>query len=167
VNSYLDYLAGAFLIRRLPPYQANIRKRLVKSPRVYWRDTGLLHALLNVPDERTLLVQPWVGASWEGFVIEQVIGELTCRGLNFSAYYFRTSDQYELDLVVEIAGEVWAIEVKLTSSPGPGDMDRLNRAADMIRATRRFLVTRTSKPAGDEHRASCNLPSLIERLQQV
>ena len=63
VNSYLDYLAGAFLIRRLPPYQSNIRKRLVKSPRIYWRDSGLLHALLNAPDERALLSQPWVGAS--------------------------------------------------------------------------------------------------------
>ena len=83
VNSYVDYLAGAFLIRRLPPYQVNIRKRLVKSPRIYWRDSGLLHALLNVPDERTLLAQPWVGASWEGFVIEQLIGELSSSGRAF------------------------------------------------------------------------------------
>ncbi len=73
VSSYVDYLVGAFLIRRLPPYQANIRKRLVKSAKVYWRDSGLLHALLNVPDAATLLDQPWVGASWEGFVIEQIL----------------------------------------------------------------------------------------------
>ncbi len=76
VNAYLDFLVGAFLIRRLPPYSGNIRKRLVKSPRVYWRDTGLLHALLNTPDDATLLGQPWVGASWEGFVIEQALGAL-------------------------------------------------------------------------------------------
>ena len=63
VNSYVDYLAGAFLIRRLPSYQANIRKRLIKSPKVYWRDSGLMHALMNVADERTLMVQPWVGRS--------------------------------------------------------------------------------------------------------
>ena len=167
VNSYLDYLAGAFLIRRLPPYQSNIRKRLVKSPRIYWRDSGVLHALLNAPDERTLFSQPWVGASWEGFVIEQAIGELVSRGLNFSAYYLRTSDQYELDLVLDIGKELWGIEIKLTSSPSPLDMDRLNNTADMIGATRRFLVTRTSKPAGDEYRASCNLPSLMELLRQV
>lgn len=165
INTYLDYLVGAFLIRRLPSYQTNIRKRLIKSPKIYWRDTGLLHALLNVPDEQALLVQPGVGASWEGFVIDQVIGEMSSHGRNFNAYYFRTSDQHELDLVIETGAELWAIEIKLTSSPSPADMDRLNRTSDMIGANRRFLVTRTSRPAGDEHRASCNLSSLIERLQ--
>ncbi|MBW1994606.1 MAG: ATP-binding protein, partial [Deltaproteobacteria bacterium] len=112
VNNYLDYLIGAFLLRQLPAYQANIRKRLVKRPKLYWRDSGLLHALLNVPDERTLLVQPWVGASWEGYVIEQALGELSSLGRNFSAYYFRTSGQYELDLVLYIGKEIWAVEVK-------------------------------------------------------
>ena len=167
VNSYLDYLAPAFLIRRLPPYQANVRKRLVKTPRIYWRDSGLLHALLNVPDERTLLAQPWVGASWEGFVIEQLIGELSTAGWKFTPYYFRTSDQFELDIVVDVGKELWAIEIKLTSSPSTADMDRLNRVADMIRADRRFLVTRTSRTAGDEYRASCNLPSLIGQLGRM
>ena len=167
VNSYLDYLEGAYLIRRLPPYLANVRKRLVKSPRIYWRDTGLLHALLNVSDGRNLLTQPWVGASWEGFVIEQLIAEMSASGMNFNAYYFRTSDQYELDLVVDVGGGLWAVEVKLTSSPNIGDMDRLNKVADMIGAKRRFLVTRTSRPAGDDYRASCNLPSLIERLNAI
>jgi predicted AAA+ superfamily ATPase len=166
VNSYLDYLAGAFLIRRLPPYQANIRKRLVKSPKVYWRDSGLLHALLNVPDDRALLVQPWVGASWEGFVIEQALGELSSRGRNFEAYYFRTSDQYELDLVLELGTELWAVEVKLTASPGPRDLDRLDKTADMIGASRRFLVSQVNRSTGDDKRASCNLAGLIERLRQ-
>ena len=166
VNSYVDYLAGAFLIRRLPPYQVNIRKRLVKSPRIYWRDSGLLHALLNVPDERTLLAQPWVGASWEGFVIEQLIGELSSSGRAFEPYYFRTSDQYELDLIIDVGREAWAIEIKLTASPSPADMDRLNRTADMIGAARRFLVTRTSRPTGNAHRASCDLPSMIDRLRR-
>jgi len=166
VNSYVDYLVGSFLIRRLHPYQATIRKRLVKSPRIYWRDSGLLHALLNVPDERTLLTQPWVGASWEGFVIEQVIGELSSRGRNFEAYYFRTSDQYELDLVLSVGRERWAVEVKLTASPSPADMGQLDKTADMIGASRRFLVSQTTRSAGDEERASCNLPGLIKRLRQ-
>jgi len=166
VNSYLDYLAGFFLIRQIRPYRANIRKRLIKSPRVYWRDTGLLHALMNVTDERGLLSQPWVGASWEGFVIEQVLGELSARGRKFSAYYFRTSDEYEIDLILEIDDELWAIEVKLTSSPSPADLDRVDKAADMARATRRFLVTRTNRPAGDKVRASCNLSWLLQRVVQ-
>ena len=165
VNNYLDYLVGAFLIRRLPPYRPNVQKRLTKSPRVYWRDSGLLHALLNVPDEHALLSQPWVGASWEGYIIEQVIGALNSMGRHFDAFYFRTSDQYEIDLVLDLGGERWAIEVKLTASPRPGDMARLDKTADMIRASRRYLVSKTSRTTGGETRASCNLGWLLERLR--
>ena len=165
VNSYLDYLEGAFLIRRLSPYRPNIRKRLVKSPKVYWRDQGLLHALLNVTDEEALLSQPWVGASWEGFVIEQAIGVLNTAGRLFEAFFFRTSDQHEIDLVLELDGELWAIEVKLTASPGPGDMARLDKAADLIGATRRYLVSKTKRTVGGIKRASCNLPWLLEKLK--
>ena len=165
VNSYLDYLEGAFLIRRLSPYRPNIRKRLVKSPKVYWRDQGLLHALLNVTDEKALLSQPWVGASWEGFVIEQAIGVLNTAGRLFEAFFFRTSDQHEIDLVLELDGELWAIEVKLTASPGPGDMARLDKAADLIGATRRYLVSKTKRTVGGIKRASCNLPWLLEKLK--
>lgn len=164
VNSYIDYLAGAFLIRRLPSYQANIRKRLVKSPKVYWRDCGLLHALMKVPDERALLGQPWVGASWEGFVIEQALGVLSSLGRNFNAYYFRTSDQHELDLVLDFGKEFWAIEVKLTSSPTFEDMERLDKTANIIKASRRFLVTKTIRPSGDERRVSCNLSAFLDHL---
>lgn len=165
VNSYLGYLAGAFLIRRLHPYQTNIRKRLVKTPKVYWRDSGLLHALLNVPDEKALLAQPWVGASWEGHVIEQVLGELSARGRRFDAYYFRTSDRHEVDLVLDFGKELWAVEIKLTSSPAPEDMARLDKTADMIKASRRFLVSQTRSATGGENRASCDLPGLIDRLR--
>ncbi len=165
VNNYLDYLVGAFLIRRLSPYRPNVQKRLTKSPKVYWRDTGLLHALLNVLDERSLLAQPWVGASWEGFVIEQAIGAINNVGKHFEAYYFRTSDKHELDLVLDLGGGLWAIEVKLTASPSPGDMARLDKAAEMIGASRRYLVSKTNRTAGDEARASCNLGWLLERLQ--
>jgi hypothetical protein len=165
VNGYLDYLEGAFLIRRLQPYQANLAKRLVRTPKVYWRDSGLLHALLNVADERTLLSQPWVGASWEGFVIEQALGALSSAGRAFEAYYFRTSDQHEIDLVLDFGTERWAVEIKLSSSPGPDDLARLDKAADLIRASRRLLVSQTSRPAGDARRSSCNLESFLERLQ--
>jgi predicted AAA+ superfamily ATPase len=164
VNSYMDYLEGAFLIRRLPAYHANIRKRLVKSPKVYWRDSGVLHALLNVSDEKALLSQPWVGASWEGFVIEQAIGALSAQGENFDAYYFRTSDRHEIDLVLDFGRELWAVEIKLTSSPGPGDMAKLDRTADMIKASRRFLVSQISRSSGDKKRVSCNLPQFLDYL---
>jgi uncharacterized protein len=164
VNSYLDYLVGAFLIRRLQPYQTNIKKRLVKSPKVYWRDSGVLHALLNVADDKALLSQPWVGASWEGFVIEQAIGALTAQGENFYAYYFRTSDQHEIDLVLDFGKDLWAAEIKLTSSPGPSDMAKLDRTADMIKASRRFLISQTSQSSGDRTRVSCNLSEFLDYL---
>lgn len=167
VNGYLDYLEGAFLIRRLQPYQANIKKRLVKSPKIYWRDSGLLHALLNTPDERALLAQPWVGASWEGFVIDQTLGELSSRGRSFDAYYFRTSDQHELDLVLDFGRERWAVEVKLSSSPGPDDLRRLDKTADMVNASRRFLISQTNRPGGDERRFSCNLPDFLNYLRKA
>lgn len=166
VNSYLDYLVGAFLIRRLPPYQGNLRKRLVRHPKVYWRDSGLLHALLTVPDEWTLLAQPWVGASWEGFVIEQALGELSARGRVHTPYYFRTSDQQELDLVLDFGQERWAVEVKLTASPAPQDLARLERAADLIEASRRFLVSQTNQTSGDGRRVSCNLPTFLNLLRE-
>lgn len=165
VNGYLEYLIGTFLIRRLPAYYANIGKRLIKSPKVYWRDCGLLHALLNVPDERALLAQPWVGASWEGFVLEQALGELSSRGRDAGAYYFRTTDQCELDLVLDFGNDLWAVEIKLTSAPTIEDMARLNRAADMIQASRRFLVSQTNRPSADKRRVSCNLPTFLKYVQ--
>ena len=164
INGYLDFLVGAYLIRRLPPFEANIGKRLVRSPKLYWRDTGLLHALLNVPDEHALLHQPWVGASWEGYVIEQIIGELAARGRHVEPYFFRSSDGQEIDLVLDTGQERWAIEVKLSASPTTADMDRLDRTADLIGATRRFLVSQTPRSVGTESRASCNLSGVLERL---
>jgi predicted AAA+ superfamily ATPase len=164
VNSYVDYLEGAFLVRRLQPYHANLTKRLVKSPKVYWRDSGLLHALLSVGSRETLLVQPWVGASWEGFVIEQILGSLQATGRRAEAFYLRTSDQYEIDLVLSIDGEVWAIEVKLTTNPAADDLRRLDKTADLIGAHRRFLVSQASRVVEGERTVSCSLPWLVESL---
>ena len=165
VNSYLDFLVGAYLIRRLQPYQSNIRKRLVKSPKIFWRDTGLLHAVMNVADAEALLSQPWVGASWEGFCIEQALGALSLAGHTCEPYYFRTSDHHEIDLVLDFGSERWAIEFKLTTSPRPADMDSLNTTADLIRATRRFLVSKTAVNAGSGDHISCDLPTLIDHLR--
>ena len=121
-------------------------------------------SLLNVADEGALLSQPWVGASWEGFVIEQTLGVLSARGTHVEAYYFRTSDQQELDLVLDFGGELWAVEVKLTSSPSSENMRRLNRTADLIKANRRFLVSRTSRAVGDADLVSCNLDAFLSHL---
>ncbi len=164
VNSYLDFLIGAFLVRRLPPWHGNARKRLVKSPKMYWRDSGLLHALLRAGDRHALLAQPWVGASWEGFVIEQILGTLQAAGQPIEAFFFRTSDGHELDLVLERPAGRWAIEIKLTADPSPADTARLDKTADMIDAARRFLVSQTPRVIEGPRTASCNLAWLLDRL---
>jgi uncharacterized protein len=166
VNNYMDYLAGAFLVRRLPSYQANLRKRLVKRPRYFWRDSGLLHALLAVTTQEDLLAQPWVGASWEAFVIEQILGTLAQADAAVEPYFFRTSDQHEIDLVLDFGRHRWAIEIKLTASPSPADLSRLNRAADLIKAEKRFLVSRTTEIVSTGGQASCNLPWLLQQLER-
>lgn len=161
VNAYLDYLEGAFIVRRLAAYSANLGKRLVKRPKLYWRDSGLLHAMLNVPDAAGLLIQPWVGASWEGYVIQQLLTVLGHTGKPFQPYYLRTSDQHEINLVIETERELWAIEVKLTSRPTPGDMDRLNKAADLIQADKRFLVCKKADLVTSGNRYVCDLNGML------
>jgi len=126
-----------------------------------------VHALLNVPEERALLVQPWVGAGWEGYVIEQALGELSLQGCNFRAYCPRTSDRRQPSLVSGFGKDLWAVEVQLTSSPSTDDAARLNKAADIIKASRRFLVPQTRKPAGNERCPSCGPPTFLEHLQGV
>jgi len=162
VNGYVDYLEGAFLLRRLLPFQANLKKRLVKRPKVYWRDAGLLHALLGVSDSEMLLTKPWVGASWEGFCIEQILGTLTACDRQVEPFFFRTSDQYEIDLVLVIGGELWAIEVKLTSRPTSEDFARLRKTAAIIEADRCFLISQVADPAGTDRELSCSLSHFLE-----
>jgi len=156
---------NAFLVRRLLPYQANLRKRLIKSPRYYWRDSGLLHALLRVGDEDSLLAQPWVGASWEGFVVEQISGVLGRMERRCEPCFFRTSDQYEIDLVLNFVKHCWAIEIKLTTSPSPADFARLDKAADLIDADKRILISRSPEVMTDGHRISCALPWFLRYLE--
>jgi len=142
VGDYLDFLEGAYLIRRLPIFAANVKKRLVKSPKVYWCDSGLLHSLLQVRQFDALWQQPWVGASWEGFVIDQIERHLRSQGREAHLSFFRTSDQKEIDLVLEEGGKITAIEIKLSSSVSPGDLKKLNEAADLIDADQRVLISR-------------------------
>jgi uncharacterized protein len=143
VNAHVDFLEGAFLLRRLLPWHRNLGKRLVKSPKLYIRDSGVLHALLGVGTREALLSQPWVGASWEGYVIESILSTLTAAGRAHQAYYLRTSDGHEIDLVVELEGERWAIEVKLTTAPSVDDTARIARTAKLVDASRVALVCGT------------------------
>ncbi len=117
VKRYMSFLESAFLIRTILPYHANIMKRLVKSPKVYIRDSGLLHYLLGIETRDQLFGNPKLGSSWEGFALEQIIAMLP---LNYRHYFYRTYDGAELDLVL-VKGDhpVGGIEIKFGSDPRP------------------------------------------------
>lgn len=113
--SYLDLLVDLLIVRRLPAWHANIGKRLVKSPKVYVRDSGLVHALLAIADKEALLAHPVVGQSWECFVIENL---LVCAGDKAQGYFYRTSGGAEIDLLLAWPdGSLWAVEIKRSLSP--------------------------------------------------
>ena len=157
VNHYLDYLENAYLVLILKPFHANTQKRLVKSPKVYWRDSGLLHSLMGIQSLRHLLDQPWVGASWEGWVINQILSTLRARGEVFEAFFFRTSDGHEIDLVLDFSKGRWAFEIKLTGFPASQDMQKLTVAADLIRADKRILVSQSKKTFSGMNALSTNI----------
>jgi predicted AAA+ superfamily ATPase len=113
VRSYLDILTGTYMIRQLQPWVANLGKRQVKSPKVYFRDSGLLHSLLEITDHHRLLGHPKVGASWEGFVIEQVLQLMRPK----QAYFWATHNGAEIDLLFPIQGKNYGVEVKLNEAP--------------------------------------------------
>jgi uncharacterized protein len=135
VKHYLDILSDTFIVRQLLPYFPNIKKRLIKSPKVYIRDSGILHALLGMDNMDILLGHPSAGASWEGFIIEQILGFAPD---GYSIYFYRTSAGAELDLVIISAKAPIAIEIKRTLSPS---ISRGFRQASVdIQSDRGFIV---------------------------
>ncbi|MGC8483721.1 MAG: ATP-binding protein [Thermodesulfobium sp.] len=115
---YIDLLVDLLLIRRLRPFNKNVGKRLVKSPKVYIRDSGIVHALLGIKNYNELAGHPVVGASWEGFAIENLLATVP---LNTTASFYRTAAGAEIDLALEIPGYgLWAIEIKQGLSPKAG-----------------------------------------------
>jgi predicted AAA+ superfamily ATPase len=114
VARYLDSLVDTMMLRRLEPHFVNVGKRLVKSPKVYVRDSGLLHALLNLPDVNSLIGHPMAGHSWEGLMVEQICA-LVPKGGDVS--FYRTAAGAELDLVVELGSKKYGFEIKFSSAP--------------------------------------------------
>lgn len=113
VRSYLDILTGAFMLRQLQPWHENIGKRQVKAPKVYFRDTGLLHSLLDLPGKPALFGHPKSGASWEGFVLEQVLSAVRPT----QAYFWGVHGSAELDLLLMLKGSRYGVEVKFSEAP--------------------------------------------------
>lgn len=114
VTRYLDHLVQSLMLRRLEPFHANLGKRLVKSPKIYVRDSGLLHYLLGIRNVHDLMGHPHTGASWEGFCIEQICNHLPTGA---SVSFYRTAAGAELDVVVETGRETTGFEIKFSSAP--------------------------------------------------
>jgi len=167
MNSYTNFLEGTFLIRRLGVFHGNLRKRLVKSAKLLWRDSGILHSLLGIENQSSLLIHPAIGASWEAYVVEQALGLLNALGARYNATHFRTSDGYEADLVLECAHERWVVEIKLTSDPGARVFDRLDVCADLVKATRRVLVSRVPQDSVNDTRLSCGLDRFLKEIFEL
>jgi len=157
---YLDILCGAFMIRQLPPWFENVGKRLVKSPKIYFRDTGLLHTLLGLGNLDQVLAHPRLGFSWEGFALE----EMLCRlNVEQGAYFYKTHGGAELDLLIMQAGKRYGFEFKFQDAP------RLTKAMhvvlDDLRLDRLFVVYPGSQNyALDERISVVPLSTLKEEL---
>ncbi|HEX9728619.1 MAG TPA: ATP-binding protein [Gemmatimonadales bacterium] len=162
--AYIDLLTDLLLVRRLPAWHANVGKRLVKSPKVYVRDSGLVHALLGLGDKEAVVSHPVVGASWEGFAVEQL---LAAAPEGVQGFFYRTSGGAEIDLVLSFpGGRLWAVEVKRSLAPRP-EKGFHNACAD-LGPERRFVVYPgdESFPLGRDVQA-IGLPDLARMLPEA
>lgn len=142
VRHYLDILESTFMVRVLPPYSANLGKRLVKSPKVYLRDSGLLHALLNLPSHGALMGHPALGASWEGWVIEQILAQAP---VGSRPSFLRTASGNEIDLLLELpGGQLRAIEIKHAASPRVGK--GFAEVLDALQLPSGFVIAPVTEP---------------------
>lgn len=140
VNRYVDILEQTFLIRKLLPYFANVRKRLVKSPKVYFRDTGLLHYFLGILSPEALETHPARGASWEAFVIDQLVSAFKRAVPGSHAFFWRTAQGDEVDLLVETGARRVPFEIKLHSAPRAEDVRGLRRCMRDLHLARGYVV---------------------------
>lgn len=136
IGRYLDLMTDLLLVRRLKPWTFNVGKRLVRSPKIYVRDSGITHALLNIGSYNELLGHPVVGGSWEGFVIENILSVAPAR---VQPFYYGSPGGAEIDLILEFSSaEKWAIEIKRSSSPSVSKGFHI--ACEDIKPQRRYVV---------------------------
>ncbi len=164
IASYVDILVDLLLVRRLEPWHANVKKRLVKSPHYYIRDSGILHRLLGISNYDSLLSNPVLGKSWEGFVIENIISVLPSQ---VEVYFYRTAVGAEIDLLLKLSSkELWAIEIK--NSVAPKIKKGFHLACEDVRATRKYVVYGGVDEFPIENgTVVISLKNLLTKLQQV
>lgn len=161
IKNYLDLLTDFYMVRQLSPWSGNVKKRLVKSPKVYLRDSGILHSLLQLSNMDALFSHPIIGTSWEGFVIENIINQVDDR---WECNYYRTAAQAEIDLVLHSPdNEIWAVEIKRASAP------KLTRgfyeACNDVQATHKWVINANNEryPLAE----NVELTGLLEFLQII
>lgn len=136
VKNYLDILEDLLLVRRLDPWHENVKKRLIKAPRYYIRDSGIVHRLLGIDQHETLLSHPVLGKSWEGFVVENIHSILPSRA---KTYFYRTVAGAEIDLVIILPNqEIWAVEIKYGRSPKIGK--HFSTYCNDVNATKKIVI---------------------------
>lgn len=136
INRYVDLMIDLLLVRKLAPFYSNVKKRLVKAPRTYIRDSGIVHTLLQIPDYEQLLSHPILGKSWEGFVIETILNSLPPQA---NAFFYRTSAGAEIDLLLEFnLHHYWAIEIKFSRTPKPSKGFHLS--CEDLNVKRKFVI---------------------------
>jgi len=140
IKKYIDILANTFMLRILQPYHANLKKRLIKSPKIYFRDTGVLHFLLQINTFDDLFAHPTYGSSWEVTVIENIIAKY----IGWNYYFYRTASGNEIDLVLIKANKTIAIEIKASSTPNLSKGFWL--ALDDINATEAYVIAKVKIP---------------------
>lgn len=147
VSEYLDVLEGAFLIRRLPPYFVNIGKRLTKSPKLYIRDTGLLHHLAGLSEPEQLHSWPRRGASWEGLILEEIVRRAALEKPNARPYFWRTQAGAEVDLILDDGNRKAAIEIKLGGAPSAQALQGLRQCMEDLGLRRGTVVYGGRRPS--------------------
>jgi predicted AAA+ superfamily ATPase len=158
IKRYLDFLESAFLLRHLQPFYINIGKRLVKSPKIYLRDSGMLHRLSGINKFSSLMGNPLIGYSWEGYVIEQIFQLLN---EDLSMYYYRTHKGTEADIVFVKSNIPIAI-AEIKYSPNPQDVDGLKKSIADLKTKINFIITPNSDDyVSDVNIRVCNLSDFL------
>ena len=162
IRKYIDIFEQTFIVRALPPFGINVKKRLVKSPKIYVRDNGLLHQLLGIKNMDALFSHPVFGSSWEGFVIEQILS-----AIDVPAYFYRTATGDEMDLVLDIHGKIIAIECK--ASVAPQVTKGFYKAIEVLKPVKTFIVApiETTIYALQENIFVGSLKDVIFEIKQI
>mgnify|MGYP000154928104 CR=1 FL=1 len=164
VRQYIDLFENTFILRTLPPFEANLKKRLIKSPKIYVRDSGLLHALLKLDSLSEILSHPVCGSSWECFVIENILQSLSNK---WSYGFYRTQAGAELDLVLEKGTRRIAVECKLSHTPTLSK--GFWRACEDLEIEEAYVIAPVTEsfPAGKSDKTKCVVISLFDFILRL